>query len=749
MSRDTLHATDTLAQQGPGTTVAALLRDRWVQAAGLIIALSTLPYWLFSPGQAHMEQYGDNYAELPTILLVLVALAFRASRSSTPRERGFWRLWTLAIGLWAFAMASAAVIPVEIYTRIRFYLAEDVLYTAFYLCLAMSIELHPVHPGESIDRRLKAFETAGTLLVLFGAVFYFVVLPYHFNAGDDTYAPFLQMYVLMDAYIVLRLVLLGWTTRDPVQRSVSGLLAGAMAWCTMTDLYELLSWREKIVTIESGTFFDFVWAVPYLLILLAARWGAAHKMESRVLDDAPRRSLKPIRAGLLVMYAVAFPFLHTLLYSFELLHPASREPRLLTSILLMLVLAGLAITYQRLLDNDRHRLETERHLDAENRNAGRRMEALGRLAGGVAHDFNNMLTVIRGANDIVRSTTQANAPSAEWLDEIEAASQRARLLTQQLLAFSRHERNRPKTFSVSRVLADVDAPMTAVLGANRSFKVTGNLAETFLYADKAQVERVLLNLGSNASDAMPLDGEFRLDITSRTLAQEEGLPLGLRAGDYVVIAAIDTGAGIDPEALPQIFEPFFSTQSGLGDSGLGLSTCYGIVRQLGGTMTAENLAEGGRRFSVLLPAVEAPLDDVEPSDETSPSQSARQSLKETILVAEDEMAIRKLMTHMLSESGYSILEAASGEEALEIADNFDSHIDLLLTDVVMPGMTGPELAKRVHDVRPETRIAYCSGNPQAHLQKAGEPWVEAPFLRKPFDRRTLAAFVRQVMSPPN
>jgi signal transduction histidine kinase/HAMP domain-containing protein/ActR/RegA family two-component response regulator len=369
-----------------------------------------------------------------------------------------------------------------------------------------------------------------------------------------------------------------------------------------------------------------------------------------------------------------------------------------------------------------------------------RMDSIGQLAGGVAHDFNNILTAILGNLEACRGDLRPGDPMEAALAEAEQAARRAADLTKQLLTFARHQLVETRLVDVNALTRDADRMLRRLLGA--SIEIHTHLAPSVrpVRLGAGQFEQVLMNLAVNARDAMPDGGT--ITIRSRDLhlgaAETEGRP-GLAAGDYVELTVTDTGAGMPRETLERVFEPFFTTK-GLGEgTGLGLAVCYGIVRQAGGDITVASAPGRGTTFTIRIPAapgVAEPMSEV--------SQMIASGGSETLLVVEDERMIRDLVVRALRARGYQVLQAADGKEALEVAAAHGGEIDLLLSDVVMPRMGGPEAARRLKLERPDLRCLFMSGYPAEQMFGAGAP-EGSEFLAKPLTPDEVCRRIRSLL----
>jgi PAS domain S-box-containing protein len=383
---------------------------------------------------------------------------------------------------------------------------------------------------------------------------------------------------------------------------------------------------------------------------------------------------------------------------------------------------------------------TERvHLEEQLRNA-QQMEAIGRLAGGVAHDFNNILSVIMGHGELLLAASGADE-RAHGLEQIRRAADRAASLTQQLLAFGRKQVLQPKVLDMNDVVADVQKMLSRVIGEDIELIASLHPSLLSVKADPGQVEQVLMNLAVNARDAMPQGGKLKMETFNLEVTAELARDLELTPGRYVMLRVADSGQGMDAGTLSHIFEPFFTTKPMGKGTGLGLATVYGIVKQSGGSIQVKSEVGHGTTFRIYFPAAEG---------STSTREEAVGSTKvaggtETILIAEDEPDLRELTRIFLEGYGYKVLEASSAEEAIETAESFTQPIDLLLTDVIMPGMSGRQLAEKPLSKRPQTRIVYMTGytDDMVVQHKVLEPGVK--LLQKPFSKVDLALTVRATL----
>jgi len=372
----------------------------------------------------------------------------------------------------------------------------------------------------------------------------------------------------------------------------------------------------------------------------------------------------------------------------------------------------------------------------------RRMEAVGRLAGGVAHDFNNLLTIIKGYTELALNRTGIRAELRSDIERIEDASERAATLVRQLLAFGRKQVLQPKALDLNSIVLGLDKLLRRLMGADIEMKTLVGEDVGTVKADPGQIEQVIMNLVVNARDAMPNGGRLTLETANvdldSTYARDHAT---VRPGHYVMLAATDTGVGMDAETVSHIFEPFYTTKGGTSGTGLGLATVYGIVKQSGGYIWVYSEPGKGSSFKVYLPRVDEPAE----APQTSKKQTRARKGTETILLVEDEPAVRELTRMVLAAQGYSVVEALNPEDAERLSETHGTEMHLLLTDVVMPGLSGRELARRITARHPKMRVLYMSGYTQNVIAGGGTLETGIAFLQKPFSPATLVEKVRDVL----
>jgi two-component system cell cycle sensor histidine kinase/response regulator CckA len=404
-------------------------------------------------------------------------------------------------------------------------------------------------------------------------------------------------------------------------------------------------------------------------------------------------------------------------------------------------LSRLGVTVGREMSQAEGRRERSR-LEQQFRQA-QKMEAVGRLAGGVAHDFNNLLTVITGYAELLLADGDLEPSQRTALEEIQRAAERGGALTHQLLAFSRRQPFTPRMVQLNTLIVHMEKMLSRLIGEDVELITVAGAEPATVRTDPGQLEQVVMNVVVNARDAMPGGGKLIIETANAQMDQGYAGPnVDLKPGAYVMLAISDTGMGMDSETITHLFEPFFTTKAPGKGTGLGLATAYGIVKQSGGAISVYSEPGRGTTVKIYLPSAEAKVGTE--GAQHPPAEALGGS--ETILVLEDEARVRKLVCEVLAGRGYRVLEAVRGEDAVRMATQHRGRIHLLLADVVMPEMSGPQALERIRAQHPNVKVLFMSGYTDEAMVHHGILDSGVPFLQKPFLPETLVRKVREVLA---
>jgi len=433
-------------------------------------------------------------------------------------------------------------------------------------------------------------------------------------------------------------------------------------------------------------------------------------------------------------------------YEWEIIKKDGTKRDIDASVSLIKDISGNRIGFRGIVRDITERKQAEKEMAAlqEQLRQSQKIEAIGQLAGGIAHDFNNSLTLIKTCSQLALMDLKAGDPLRQTFEMIDKATQQSANLTRQLLAFSRRQIMELKVIDLNNLLLDMDKMLHRVIGED--IELVSVVAEDLgrVQVDPGQMEQVIINLALNARDAMPRGGKLTIETANVELNEKYvNNHVGVKPGSYVRVSVTDTGVGMTPEVRERVFEPFFTTKEVGKGTGLGLSTVYGIVKQSGGNIWVYSEPGKGATFKVYLPQVEEPLEE-----EKEKARRLERELPqggETVLVAEDDGGVRSLVVQILKKQGYKVLEAANGEEAFTICEKHERAIDLLVTDVVMPVMSGRELAERLLLLHPKMKVLYMSGYADEAIVRHGVLEEGVNFFQKPFSMEALVLKVREVL----
>ena len=729
-----------------GSIARTTWRELWSQAAGriavmLFVALTLI--YVFELGSSEWRIGLSTNLDRVLLPLIIVLLAFRLTKVTGTEAR---RFWTFVLGgtiSWFIAgmlyMVSALALRPHWLD-----LSVDIGYIVYYLCLYLAADQQPqLARGWSRRDVIFPFSMAAATLFIVIMFGYFVVVPWAMAPGEyGRYLVSFNLYVTLDLILALRFGLLLRASRDPRWQRGYLLLTVASLAMAAGDLVEGLG-LARIAVATIGSRIDIVWLIPHfcvavVVITVAGRpsnlGGSAGTVGS---TDQRVQSLLPF-------YAFTLPVIHFGLYLLNYLDPGLRTPREAIVLSGLVVFAVVSLLQQIWLERTVASLRSDlvvRALDDRLRQS-QRLESVGRLAGGVAHDLNNLLMVIKSYAELanLRLSGEDHDTRAR-LAEIDRAADRAADLIRQLLAFGRQQVLNPEVVSVNDQVRGLEGMLSRILGDDIDLVVDLDPEAGFTKVDPGLLEQVVVNLAVNARDAMPRGGRLTISTQPERHAAH-GTGGHLRGSGYVELAVSDTGFGIDPGIRDRIFEPYFTTKEMEKGTGLGLATVYGIVDQSGGEIEVESELGRGSTFIVRLPRTS------ERPAERAPSGKPTQHVVggETVLLTEDEATIREPLAEYLEHLGLDVLQAVDGIDALEVAEGYGGNIDVLVTDLVMPRMSGPDLARNLLAERPGLKVVYVSGyTPEAMQTYGGAGEIDAIFLQKPFLLEDLATTIRQAL----
>ncbi len=691
--------------------------------------------------------------------LLCLFLVMRAARKSSNLARYFWYVTALSISL--FCVAALCNMFVQFVQPLQSVADVADIISVFWFCPAsLTLFLEP-------DFELRRFDPIHILdfiqVVLLWVViyFFFLYMPTHEASGS----PFERTWVhatwvgslMYDGAMAVVFLLRAAFTNSRVARTLFGRFGVFLVFVCLGDFY----YNYLGGTLQTGSWYEIIWTgLNIFPIVIAGTWDQSKIERANVrplFSELVGNRLFPILFAFLVLvlslyiarertlFALVIVGISFFCSSLRLVIAQQRQERIQLD--LKAEILQRERVEQLLRRNEEHleelvaertvRLEESRHQLRQ----AQKMEAIGRLAGGIAHDFNNLLTVIRGYSRLLLDRATGHEFRG-GLARIDDAADRAAALTSQLLAFSRRQVLQPKVFNLNTLVQDLEKMLRRLIGEDVEMRTVLAADLGQIRADRSQLEQVIMNLVVNARDAMPKGGKLTVETFNVFLDEAYAAHhQSVQPGRYALLAVSDTGAGIAPENLVRIFEPFFTTKELGKGTGLGLSMVYGIVKQSGGYIWVYSEPGRGTSFKIYFPLVDAPVESLSAEE----SQASGGQGNETILLVEDDEQVRDLSSEALSASGYKVLVAETPLVAITICRSNSAHIDLLLTDVVMPGIGGRELAIQVTAILPGVKVLYMSGyTPQAILHH-GELDANTFFIQKPFTPSSLAAKVREVL----
>jgi signal transduction histidine kinase/CheY-like chemotaxis protein len=719
-----------------------LVRDPIIQVGLIVFGLAVV----FQTTAAVLpDLVGTRYVALADPLLAsltLVALLWDRSKL-TGNEQRFWGLLACAWVCLVLVDLFFFELPLPL---VGASFAADLLHILFYLGFVLAIDFRPHLPvTHSPSMARRQLESVAGLMVVFGLLIYFalVVLPeplglsLSFVPREQGLTPFLLARLSLDILILVRLVW-AWVGSGGRWLWTYGFLGVASLAMSLKDALSLAQ-LEGMVKLDSlGVAYGAFLYLPTLLVMAAARHGHLAIGDPEV---SQKPTSKPHRgtyqASRLVLYALVVPATHFLLYTLGVLDPASRDPREAFCLAYMLVLGSMAWFHQGMITKDASRALEALHEAQAKSYRSDRLEAIGRLAGGIAHDFNNYLTVIQGYGELLERRLPEDAKSDFAF--IQDAAEQAGKLTSQLLAFGGRQLLRPEALDLNETVTTMGRMLERLLGEDIELEFDLDPALCVIAADQGQTEQIFVNLALNSRDAMPDGGKLTVRTRPISLGDEDARSLAIEPGDYGELVVIDTGLGMTEDVRSRLFEPFFTTKELGRGTGLGLSTVYGIVTQTGGSIEIQSSVDRGTTVRVLLPCSEAEAGEAEAEVPASPAKA----VQATVLLVEDDQAVRKLAERALDGEGFRVLVAASGKQALELHATHRGSVDVVVTDVMMPEMDGLELAAQLGSESPGIAVLFMSGYPLETLrERHAELPPTMPLLHKPFTASALVSTVR-------
>lgn len=736
---------DTMAPVSSRTTTSGIKTSLHLFfAQGLGRAISAIlaaaaAIYLFEVGSdAFRRQLSLNLDRLilPGLIILLVV---RTRSVEGTEERRFWNFISLGMTVWLAGSVLTILTKIMGFGRWAD-LGADVLYIALYVSLVLASDQQPqLASGWSKRDVLYRFSLVGATLftvIMFG---YFVVVPWAIQPSEYVqYFASFNLYVTLDLLIAVKFALLFRSARAARWRRAFALLVGVAAVMAVGDLLEGLGFADILQTVVGGRI-DVVWLVPHFLLAMLILTCTDQPDD----DESAEAGSAPGIQSLLPFYAFALPLVHLGLYLVGYLDPEAQAVREAIVFFGLVFFAVLSLAQQVKLERAVESLKSDlvvRALDDRLRQS-QRLESIGRLAAGIAHDFNNLLMVIKSYVGLaVRQLASGDRQVEDKLIEIDRATDRAADLVRQLLAFGRRQAINPRVVNVNALVLGLEGMLSRIIGDDIQLRVDLGCEAGFTRVDPALFEQVIVNLAVNARDAMPRGGE--LEIGTRSVVglpdRDGGKGTGRR---FVELRVSDTGNGIDPAIRDRIFEPYFTTKEMEKGTGLGLATVYGIVDQSGGVIDVESEPGTGSTFRVWLAQVEGEFEDAPIAAPRTKSPVRG----ETVLLTEDDPNIRIALAEYLGSLGFEVLQAKDGVDALEVAAAHKGEIDLLVTDLVMPRMSGPELAQQLLIERAELKVIFVSGYPPGAIREYGVPADDVVFLQKPFLLDDLAGSIRELL----
>ncbi len=718
--------------------------------------------------QGSRELLLQNLFDL-ALMLIAIAVGVQASRRSRGLSHYVWRTAAICCGVFAFSLALG-IYELCVPGRPSILDLSDYISVFWLAPLSFTLFLEPDFEPGNFDP-LHILDFLQIVVFWIAIYFFFLFLPTQVRVGATQHSWLQATWagsLVYDASMALLFLLRAVLTSSRSTRKLFGRLGVYLVFAGIADFF------ANFYRLPSGTWYQVVWALLNIApTALAGTWQDVSdpKVESAKISRLLGDRLFPVITAFMVLIfsmvivrerlglAVLMVSVSFVCSSLRLVVVQQRELRIARD--LQAEISERKRAEQLLRENEEHLEEQVARRTSELRTANQqlrseiverqrleeelrqtqKMEAIGTLSGGIAHDFNNLLTVIRGYARMVLDRVQNDPDLRVDVEQIDEAGARAAALTSQLLAFSRRQMLQPKVINLNVLVKDLQKMLRRLIGEHIELLTQAEQTAAYVKADPGQIEQVIMNLVVNARDAMPRGGRLVIQTASvhldATYAREH---VDVAPGDYVMIAVHDNGTGMDETIKAHIFEPFFTTKARARGTGLGLSTVYGIVKQSGGSIQVKSELGKGTSFEIYLPRVHG-------KDESAigPSAANVHAGTETVLLVEDEEQVRHLAQHILRRCGYTVHTAANAAEARRFFERHQGNIDLLVTDVVMPGLSGPELATNFLEHWPASKVLYMSGYTDEAIGEHGVLQAGIHLLPKPFTPVTLGEKVREVL----
>ncbi|MEC7583828.1 MAG: ATP-binding protein [Planctomycetota bacterium] len=729
-----------------GQITRRLAGDRILLGMLAIQALAGIPYVFpaLLPEAAH-DPFSDTFTDVILASVTMVAFLTCCRMRTGHREHRWFRVaLLLGVMTWSFAELWMGLVSEDFLVSLFGDALSDGILLLGMMFLLIAAEMQPDQPANwTANNTPFRMRLIGVIFSVSALYTYFTLAPFLSGLPDhDNWGRSLLLFIPFDAFLMLRFGWLSAFTPSTSWRATYGLLALVVLSMLAADVIEMMAQEGWIAWIGLEPL-GLIWFVPYMGLTVAARRIATQGSPDSSPSDSASSGRELATAEVVIIgLTLAIVAIHFAAPLTGILSPDLASVRNRIALISLSLLGSLALVQAAVLGQRNRRLIR----DLENINAqllqSQKMEAVGRLAGGMAHDFNNILTVVMGNEELLSESVKHNPEAREQVRAIGDACGRASALTKQLLAFSRNHIQTADPLNLNSVITDLAEMLRRLIGERVNLRLEQDHRSLWISANRTQMEQLLMNLCVNARDAMPQGGDLTIGTEIVDLPEEDAQRFGSHAGSHAALRVSDTGCGMSKEILEHAFEPFFSTKDRPIGTGLGLSTVYAIVENSAGEVSVTSSPGKGTTFLVILPLITPPAKQKKkPQPTAQPTRG-----KGTILLVEDNDEVRGITRRALQKHGYEVLDADSGDAAIHLTRNYGSEINLLLTDVVMPGMSGPEVVKQALQLRPDMRVLYMSGHTGDALVDRGITEFDAGFIQKPFNSRQIVLRIQAMLS---